>query len=252
MVRRSALNQVGGWGTDTICEDTELGLRLYEAGYQALYTNYRYGRGHAAGHLQGVQDAALPLGVRGDADHPQALDAHAARCPDADAGAEVPLRIRLVAVVRRCVGDAASVLNLLWVPVIVLVGVVIPTIAFTVPIMAAFVVNLLHCVLLYGKRVRMPCAAGPGCGDCGDEPAVDGGACGAGRHGAGQPAVPRTEKGGNAKRGSDNPALWETVLGVGLVLSAVLLFVLNTTNVIEMTVFASTLLVQSIPFLAAA
>ena len=61
----------------------------------------------------------------------------------------------------------------------------------------------------------------------------------------------RTDKGGNAKRGNDNPALWETVLGIGLVLSAVLLFVLNTTNVIEMTVFASTLLVQSIPFLAA-
>ena len=62
----------------------------------------------------------------------------------------------------------------------------------------------------------------------------------------------RTDKGGNAKRGSDNPALWETALGVLLALSAIILMVINTTDVVEMTLFASTLLVQSLPFLAAA
>ena len=45
IVRRSAFDAIGGWGTDTIVEDTDLGLRLYQAGYQALYTNTRYGRG---------------------------------------------------------------------------------------------------------------------------------------------------------------------------------------------------------------
>ena len=37
MVRLSAMMEVGGWGTDTIVEDSELGLRLFEAGYIALY-----------------------------------------------------------------------------------------------------------------------------------------------------------------------------------------------------------------------
>jgi cellulose synthase/poly-beta-1,6-N-acetylglucosamine synthase-like glycosyltransferase len=45
MVRLSAMMEVGGWGTDTIVEDSELGLRLFEAGYIAHYTNRRYGFG---------------------------------------------------------------------------------------------------------------------------------------------------------------------------------------------------------------
>ena len=62
----------------------------------------------------------------------------------------------------------------------------------------------------------------------------------------------RTDKGGNAKRGTENPAFWEMVLGCLLVIAALVLIVLNDTHITEMTVFASTLLVQSIPFLAAA
>ena len=62
----------------------------------------------------------------------------------------------------------------------------------------------------------------------------------------------RTDKGGNAKRERENPAFWETLLGIGLLIAAGALFLLNTTHVVEMTVFASTLLVQSVPFLAAA
>ena len=45
MVRRSAFEQVGGWHESFITEDTELGLRLFEAGWSAAYTTRRYGRG---------------------------------------------------------------------------------------------------------------------------------------------------------------------------------------------------------------
>ena len=62
----------------------------------------------------------------------------------------------------------------------------------------------------------------------------------------------RTEKGGNAKRTSDNPAFWETILGLALALSAAALIVFNATHVTEMTIFAVTLAIQSVPFLAAA
>ena len=45
LVRRSALVEVGGWGEWCITEDAELGLRIFEAGYEAMYLSYSYGRG---------------------------------------------------------------------------------------------------------------------------------------------------------------------------------------------------------------
>ena len=45
LVRRAALVEVGGWGEWCITEDAELGLRIFEAGYEAMYLSYSYGRG---------------------------------------------------------------------------------------------------------------------------------------------------------------------------------------------------------------
>jgi hypothetical protein len=45
MVRRTALESVGGWNTASIVEDTELGLRLLEKGWHQHYTTVRYGAG---------------------------------------------------------------------------------------------------------------------------------------------------------------------------------------------------------------
>ncbi|WP_370263155.1 glycosyltransferase family 2 protein [Limnobacter sp.] len=45
MVRKSVLQGVGGWGTSTITEDTELGLRIFEQGHEAVYIDRSYGQG---------------------------------------------------------------------------------------------------------------------------------------------------------------------------------------------------------------
>jgi exo-beta-1,3-glucanase (GH17 family)/cellulose synthase/poly-beta-1,6-N-acetylglucosamine synthase-like glycosyltransferase len=45
LVRRKVLNAVGGWAEWCITEDAELGLRVFEAGYEALYLPKTYGRG---------------------------------------------------------------------------------------------------------------------------------------------------------------------------------------------------------------
>jgi exo-beta-1,3-glucanase (GH17 family)/cellulose synthase/poly-beta-1,6-N-acetylglucosamine synthase-like glycosyltransferase len=45
MVRRSVLDDIGGWGEWCITEDADLGLRIFEAGYEAMYLSYSYGRG---------------------------------------------------------------------------------------------------------------------------------------------------------------------------------------------------------------
>jgi exo-beta-1,3-glucanase (GH17 family)/cellulose synthase/poly-beta-1,6-N-acetylglucosamine synthase-like glycosyltransferase len=45
IVRRNALEEVGGWATWCITEDTELGLKLFEAGYGAAYIPQSLGKG---------------------------------------------------------------------------------------------------------------------------------------------------------------------------------------------------------------
>jgi len=45
VVRRSALNEAGDWSEWCITEDTELGLRLFEMGYKAVYLPESMGRG---------------------------------------------------------------------------------------------------------------------------------------------------------------------------------------------------------------
>jgi len=45
MIRKSALIEVGRWSEWCICEDSELGLRLYEAGYDSVYVKDSFGRG---------------------------------------------------------------------------------------------------------------------------------------------------------------------------------------------------------------
>lgn len=45
IVRKDALDEVGGWSSWCITEDTELGLKLFEAGYSAAYIPQSMGRG---------------------------------------------------------------------------------------------------------------------------------------------------------------------------------------------------------------
>lgn len=45
LVRRQSLDDIGGWSEWCICEDTELGLRLLEGGYELRYIDETFGRG---------------------------------------------------------------------------------------------------------------------------------------------------------------------------------------------------------------
>ena len=45
LIRKSALIETGCWSEWCICEDSELGLRLYEAGYDSVYCKQSFGRG---------------------------------------------------------------------------------------------------------------------------------------------------------------------------------------------------------------
>jgi exo-beta-1,3-glucanase (GH17 family)/cellulose synthase/poly-beta-1,6-N-acetylglucosamine synthase-like glycosyltransferase len=45
MVRRKVLEEVGNWSEESITEDAELGLRIFEHGYEATYIAKSYGKG---------------------------------------------------------------------------------------------------------------------------------------------------------------------------------------------------------------
>jgi hypothetical protein len=45
MVRKSVLEEVGGWAEWCITEDAELGLRIFEKGHEAIYIAQSYGKG---------------------------------------------------------------------------------------------------------------------------------------------------------------------------------------------------------------
>lgn len=45
LIRKTALQTTGGWSEWCICEDAELGLRLFENGYEAVYMDNSMGRG---------------------------------------------------------------------------------------------------------------------------------------------------------------------------------------------------------------
>lgn len=45
LIRREALEQVGGFAEDQICEDAEISVRLVAAGWNSLYVDHGFGRG---------------------------------------------------------------------------------------------------------------------------------------------------------------------------------------------------------------
>jgi len=251
MVRRTALTEVGGWGTDTIVEDTELGLRLYEAGYKALYTNRRYGWGLLPDTYRAfkVQRERWAYGAV------QIIKKHWTHMLPGARTLTGAQKASFVAGWTFWLSDAfgalAAVMNLFWVPVVILVGVIIPMIELTIPIIVAFVVNVLHCMLLYAKRVDLPLRYVPGSAIAAMSLQLT--VARAVLKGFVQDNLPfhRTDKGGAAKaRKEDSPARTEMAIGLLLIAAAVALELWNTTEIREVHVFIVTLLVQATPFLA--
>ncbi|GBU09192.1 glycosyl transferase [Gammaproteobacteria bacterium] len=45
IIRKHVLVESGGWGEWSICEDTELGMRMMKLGYESVYVNHSFGHG---------------------------------------------------------------------------------------------------------------------------------------------------------------------------------------------------------------
>jgi exo-beta-1,3-glucanase (GH17 family)/cellulose synthase/poly-beta-1,6-N-acetylglucosamine synthase-like glycosyltransferase len=252
LVRRTALIDAGSWSSDTIVEDTDLGLTLLERGWRAHYTNARYGWGllpndfaaykrqrhrWAYGGVQLIRKhwrAFLPGGSRLTAQQRAAF-----------------LVGWLTWLGAESLGVIIAILNLIWMPLVAFLGIAVPEAVLTLPVLATFAVMLVHFMVLYRTRVQAPVAASLGAALSAMALQFTVGRAVADGVVRDQLPFVRTAKGGASRWSTRFPALWEAVLGSLLVMGSLTLHYRNEQQVHEISIFSAVLFVQSLPFLAA-
>ncbi|MGA7996178.1 MAG: glycosyltransferase [Bradyrhizobium sp.] len=253
LIRRAAMDMAGGWAGDTICEDTDLGLAIIEQGWVTHYTNHRYGYGLLPDTYEAFKKQRHRWAYGGF----QIVKKHWRRF--------LPGASRLSPQQRRefslgwlnwlgaeSIGVLVAILNLIWVPIVAFADIAIPDKILTLPIIAAFVVSLMHFMVLY--RLRVPVKWGQMLGAMVAAMSVQWTVSRAVANGliTEHLAFARTSKGGLSRMSIEFQAFWEAVIGVLLLVGAAVLVATNSfKEVREIYIFAGVLVLQSLPFLAA-
>ena len=252
LIRRAALSAAGGWSSETICEDTDLGLTLLEHGWLSYYTNKRYGYGL----LPDTFDAYKRQRHRWAFGGLQILRKHWRRMLPWSEGLTREQKREygigwLNWLGAESIGVVVAILNILWVPVVAFANIAVPDQILTLPILAAFVVSCAHFVALY--RLRVNVSFGQMLGAVFAAMSVQWTVARAVGIGVFKERVPflRTSKGGASRKGPDFPAFWEAVIAGLLLTGALTLVMTNYKQVREIDIFAFVLVVQSLPFLSA-
>jgi len=253
LMRRAAMDMAGGWAGDTICEDTDLGLAIIEHGWLTHYTNHRYGHGLLPDTYEAFKKQRHRWAYGGF----QIVKKHWRRF--------LPRASRLTPDQRReftlgwlnwlgaeSLGVLVAILNLIWVPIVAFADIAIPDKILTLPIIASFVVSLVHFVALY--RLRVPVKWGQMLGAMVTAMSVQWTVSRAVANGliTEHLAFARTSKGGFSLMSVEFQAFWEAVIGVLLLVGAAVLVVTNSfKEVREIYIFAAVLVLESLPFLSA-
>ncbi|HVV40709.1 MAG TPA: glycosyltransferase [Nitrobacter sp.] len=253
LIRREAMDMAGGWAGDTICEDTDLGLAIIERGWVTHYTNDRYGYGLLPDTYEAFKKQRHRWAYGGF----QIVKKHWRRF--------LPGGSRLTQDQKRefalgwlnwlgaeSLGVVVALLNLIWVPIVAFADIAIPDKILTLPIIAAFLVSLIHFVTLY--RLRVPVKIPQMLGAMVAAMSVQWTVSRAVAQGliTEHLAFARTSKGGLSRMSIEFQAFWEAVIGVLLLVGAGVLIATNTyKQVHEIYVFAAVLVLESLPFLSA-
>jgi cellulose synthase/poly-beta-1,6-N-acetylglucosamine synthase-like glycosyltransferase/exo-beta-1,3-glucanase (GH17 family) len=253
LIRRAAMDMAGGWAGDTICEDTDLGLAIIEHGWLTHYTNERYGHGLLPDTYEAFKKQRHRWAYGGF----QIVKKHWRKF--------LPGASRLTPDQRRefslgwlnwlgaeSLGVVVAILNLIWVPIVAFADIAIPDKILTLPIIASFIVSLVHFVALY--RLRVHVKAGQMLGAMIAAMSVQWTVSRAVAQGLITEHLPfaRTSKGGLSVMSIEFQAFWEAVIGVLLLVGATVLVVMNGyKQVREIYVFAAVLVLESLPFLSA-
>lgn len=250
LMRRAAMDDAGGWSSDTICEDSDLGLTILNRGWQAHYTRTRYGWGLLPNDYDGFRKQRHRWtfgGMQIIAKHIRTMFSGGELTPD-------QRRTYLIGWLNwmgaETVGVVIAMLNLIWVPIVVFGNVQVPEAVLTVPILAGFAIYLVHFLSLYRLRVKHSLFSTIGAAFAAMALQLTV-ARAVGEWVVKQHmAFIRTAKGGKASKRAF-PAFWEAVLGSLLLGGAMLVYFTNYHDVFEIHLFSAVLFVQSLPFLAA-
>lgn len=253
LIRRAAMDMAGGWSSDTICEDSDLGLAIQELGWTTHYTNTRYG----AGLLPDTYEAFKKQRHRWAYGGLQIVKKHWRRF--------LPGASRLTPDQKReyglgwlnwlgaeSLGVVVALLNLVWVPIVAFADIAIPDKILTLPIIGAFVVSLVHFLSMY--RARVAIKPGQMLGAMIAAMSVQWTVSRAVAQGliTEHIAFARTSKGGLSRMSIEFQAFWEAVIGTLLLVGAGVLIASNSyREITEIYIFAGVLVLQSLPFLAA-
>ena len=252
LIRRAAIEGAGGWSSDTIVEDTDLGLCILERGWIAHYTNRRYGHGL----LPDTFDAYKRQRHRWAYGGFQLVRKHWRHLlPWADGLSREQKREYGLGWLNwlgaDSIGVVVALLNIVWVPVVAFANIAVPDRILTLPIIAAFTVSVAHFAALYRLRVRASAGQmlGAVCAAMSMQWTVAH-AVGIGRV-QGAPAVSAHRQGRRHPQGPISRLSGRRVIAALLLLGAVTLVVTNYKQVHEINIFALVLVVQSLPFLCA-
>jgi len=252
LLRRAAIDAAGGWSSETIVEDTDLGLSLLEQGWIAHYSNRRYGHGLLPDTFEAYKRQRHRWAYGGF----QLLRKHWRRLlPWAPGLSREQKREYGIGWLNwlgsDSIGVVVALLNILWVPVVAFANIAVPDRILTLPILAAFTVAVAHFATLYRLRVRA--SVGQMFGAVMAAMALQWTVARAVGTGVVNEHAPflRTAKGGIGRKRPDFAAFWEAVIAALLLVGALTLVITNYKQVREINIFAFVLVVQSVPFIAA-
>lgn len=255
LIRRAAMVEAGNWSSDTICEDTDLGLTIAENGWKTHYTSKRYGWGLLPDTFEAFKKQRHRWAYGGF----QIIKKHWRRF--------LPARSRLTTAQRRhfllgwvswlgaeAVGAVVAVASLVFVPFVLIFGISVPAHVLTLPILATFLIYAMHFISLYKLRVETSPLRMLGAALAASavqftvaKAVVDG-------IRYKDLAFARTTKGAGWLTGAARsfPALPEAAIGTALLVSGLILLSTNWHAIREIQLYGFALMVQSLPFIAAA
>ena len=160
LVRRDRMEEMGGWATWCITEDTELGLRLMQKGYGAMYSRERFGHGLTPDHFSGYKKQRFRRAYGAM----QILKAHLGTMLSNRTKLTFWQKYHFISGWMPWFADALNLiftwLGLVWVlavlipPLFLLKPVGLPPAEFILPTIGIFVFKLAYSFGLYANRVR--------------------------------------------------------------------------------------------------
>ncbi len=253
LIRKTALQQVKGWAEWCICEDAELGLKLFENKFQSYYLSQSYGKGLIPDSFAGYKSQRFRWAYGAM----QIMKRHLPFFAPNRNELTFAQKYHFIAGWLPWIADAANLIfvlgSLVWSLLLFLELVEFPPEIFQLPTLAVFVFKILSGFMMYGLRVRIGWPERFGAAVAGTALShVVGTAMLQGLFTSGKPffRTPKCE---------DKPALYqgfamardEIIIFVGLIVCSIGLALHYSVANNQALLWSGILIVQSLPYLSA-